>query len=131
MKTVYKTTMLLIAAIIFLALPVVSESSVNAGRVTFEFWPDDSDWDYCGDEMYVYLSYWSETEDGYVQLYFDPKDQYFYRSVQLKRGYCEFYFSVCEEPLDSMKNYEDWFSPTADHYVDDGYGGYNAWVQVY
>lgn len=115
----------------FLAIPANGDSSVSEGQVTFEFWPDDSDWDYCGDQMTVEVSYWSDYESGYEQMYFDSSQMYFYKTVSLQRGYCEFYYSVCGTPLSDMDRYEDWIMPEPDRFVDDGVGGYNAWVQVY
>ncbi len=47
-------------------------------------------------------------------------------TLELDGSVCEYFFFVNDEAIGDMRNFEGQFSPEADYYVDDGFGGFNA-----
>lgn len=100
------------------------------GWVSFEFWPSYDDWQEFGYDMQCSLCYWNNTNSAKLPMYADYDQGYFYISVDVERGWLEFYFEMNGVAVEKMSRYEGEFSPNADRYPDDTLGGDNAWVEV-
>lgn len=86
-------------------------SGVEAGDMSIEITGDMNDWT-------------SEAMDWNGNL------ECFEKTFSLSEGDYEFYFIVNGDAIDNMKWQARNFEPPADEYVDDGYGGFNAVIQV-
>lgn len=105
-----------LAGMIFLALPVTTNSSVTAGRVEFSFNSPDVDVTLYGD---------MNDMEGETMLWSDD-DGYFYLDYTLQKGEYEYYVTRGGDAVNIMFYIEEDIEPKPDYYVDDGYSGLNA-----
>ncbi len=123
-------------AVVYYAGDPNAGSGLGTGRyaVTFKFYPSDRMQDSCRgvSESDIDVTITGDMNDWDSEaLQWDPQNGYWYITYNLDEGDYEFYFSLCGDAIDNMKYFARWYEPSADKYVDDGSGGYNAVISVH
>ncbi len=99
---------------------------VSAGEVTFKFIPADGD-----EPESVYLASdfngWNPSDPNYM---LEEEDGEFVIEVELDPGTYKFKYVIDGEWVQSMEDLGDQVQPTPTEYVDDGFGGKNAVLEI-
>ncbi len=105
----------------------VKSEGITAGEVTFTYTPGE---DEEPEEVYLAgdLNGWNAADPNYLMEAGD--DGVFSITVELDPGTYKFKFVIDGTWIQSMEDYEGNFTPAAQSYVDDGFGGKNAVIEV-
>ncbi len=99
---------------------------VPAGEITFKFIPEEGD-----EPESVYLASdfngWNPSDPNYMM---ELEDGEFSVEVELDPGVYKFKYVIDGEWVQSMEDLGDQVKPTPTEYVDDGFGGRNAVIEV-
>lgn len=101
-------------------------TTVSAGDVTFKYIPEDGD-----EPESVYLAAdfngWNPSDPNYM---LEEEDGEFVIEVELDPGTYKFKFVIDGEWVQSMEDLGEQVQPTPTEYVDDGFGGRNAVLEI-
>ncbi len=101
-------------------------SKMEAGEITFKFIPEDGD-----EPESVYLASdfngWNPSDPNYM---LEEEDGEFVLEVELDPGVYKFKFVIDGEWVQSMEDLGEQVQPTPSEYVDDGFGGRNAVIEI-
>lgn len=104
-----------------------TKSALTAGEITFTYTPGE---DEEPEEVYLAgdLNGWNAADPNYLMEMND--DGVFSITIELDPGTYKFKFVIDGTWIQSMEDYEGNFTPAAESYVDDGFGGKNAVITV-